>query len=90
MGHYCDVDFKYSERGKKPMKQRNINLDKIDKTEVMTMQATKTYYKVIVLRIDAFESEIVDERHFPNVTEAMSFCDNINNTSDYTTFTVRM
>ena len=54
------------------------------------MQATKTYYKVIVLRIDAFESEIVDERHFPNVTEAMSFCDNINNTSDYTTFTVRM
>ncbi len=52
--------------------------------------ATKTYYKVIVLKIDAFESEIVDERHFPNVTEAMSFCDNINNRTNYTTFTVRM
>ena len=52
--------------------------------------ATKTYYKVIVLRIDAFESEIVDERHFPNVAEAMAFCDNINNSTNYTTFTVRM
>jgi len=62
----------------------------IDETEVITMQATKTYYKVIVLRIDAFESEIVDERHFPNVMEAMSFCDNVNNTTNYTTFTVRM
>ncbi len=72
------------------MKQGNKNSEKVDKTEVITMQATKTYYKVIVLRIDAFESEIVDERHFPNVMEAMSFCDNINNTSDYTTFTVRM
>ncbi len=54
------------------------------------MKATKAYYKVIVLRIDAFESEIVDERHFPDVTEAMKFCDNINSSTDYTTFAVKM
>ena len=90
MGQYFAVRYKYRERGNKLMKQIIKNSERIDKTEVITMQATKTYYKVIVLRIDAFESEIVDERHFPNVTEAMSFCDNVNNTSDYTTFTVRM
>ena len=58
--------------------------------EELRLMATKTYYKVIVLKIDAFESEIVDERHFPNVTEAMTFCDNISNSTNYTTFTVRM
>ncbi len=58
--------------------------------EGLRLMATKTYYKVIVLKIDAFESEIVDERHFPNVTEAMTFCDNISNSTNYTTFTVRM
>lgn len=66
------------------------NYGKTDEREVKTMQATKTYYKVIVLRIDAFESEIVDERHFPDVTEAMNFCDNVNNSTNYTTFTVKM
>ncbi|MCR5649672.1 MAG: hypothetical protein K6F86_00650 [Lachnospiraceae bacterium] len=52
--------------------------------------AVKTFYKVIVLRIDVFESEIVDERHFPDAAEAMKFCDNINNTTEYTTFAVKM
>ena len=53
------------------------------------MPVTKTYYKVIVIRIDTFESEIVDERHFPDVTEAMRFCDGITDT-ELSTFVVRM
>ncbi len=58
-------------------------------TEVVEMFATKTYYKVIVLRIDTFESEIVDERHFPDVTEAMRFCDSVKD-MELSTFVVRM
>lgn len=53
------------------------------------MPAIKTYYKVIVLRIDTFESEIVDESHFGDVTEAMIFCDSIKDT-ELSTFVVRM
>ena len=53
------------------------------------MLTTKTYYKVIVLRIDTFESEIVDERHFPDVTEAMRFCDGVKD-MELSTFVVRM
>ena len=49
----------------------------------------KTYYKVIVLKIDTFESEIVDERHFSDVTEAMRFCDDITDT-ELTTFVVKI
>ena len=59
------------------------------RTEVDEMPVTKTYYKVIVIRIDTFESEIVDERHFPDVTEAMRFCDGITDT-ELSTFVVRM
>ena len=64
--------------------------NKKERAEVIRVQATKTYYKVIVLRIDAFESEIIDERHFPDIAEAMRFCDNINNSTEYTTFAVKM
>lgn len=71
-------------------KRRNQKGRMMYGTEVMNMQATKTYYKVIVLKIDVFESEIVDERHFPTVTEAMSFCDNVNSSTEYTTLAVKM
>ena len=64
--------------------------NKKERAEVIRVQATKTYYKVIVLRIDAFESEIIDERHFPDIAEAMRFCDNINNSTEYMTFAVKM
>ena len=57
--------------------------------EVLEMLGTKTYYKVIVIRIDTFESEIVDERHFPDVMEVMRFCDGIKDT-ELSTFVVRM
>ena len=53
------------------------------------MPATKTYYKVIVIKIDTFESEIVDERHFPDLTEAMRFCEGIKD-AELSTFVVRM
>lgn len=32
-----------------------------------------TFYKVIVLSIDVFESQIVDERHFGDATAANTF-----------------
>ena len=48
------------------------------------------FYKVSVLLIDVFESKIVDERHFSTVDEAMVFCDNIMNNTEYTTVTVKM
>ena len=54
------------------------------------MEVTKTYYKVIVLKIDAFESVIVDERHFATVADAMLFCDDIMNNTGYTTLAVKM
>ncbi len=50
----------------------------------------KTYYKVIVLKIDTFESEIVDERHFGNVEEAAKFCDKIISSTEYSAFMVQM
>ena len=50
----------------------------------------KTYYKVIVLKIDTFESEIVDERHFGNIEEAVQYCDRIINSTEYSTFMVQM
>lgn len=48
------------------------------------------FYKVLVLDIDVFESVIVDERHFSTVNEAMIFCDDIMNHTEYTTITVKM
>lgn len=35
----------------------------------------KTYYKVIVIKCDDFESEIVDERNFKDHPEASAFAD---------------
>ena len=58
-------------------------------TEVFEMPGINSYYKVIVIRIDTFESEIVDERHFPDVTEAMRFCDSVKD-MELSTFVVRM
>ena len=33
------------------------------------------FYKVVVLKIDVFESVIVDERHFANAPEALVYAD---------------
>ena len=33
------------------------------------------FYKVVVLKIDVFESVIVDERHFANAPEALAYAD---------------
>lgn len=32
-----------------------------------------TFYKVIVIKVDVFESSIVDERHFTNSNEAHTY-----------------
>lgn len=42
-----------------------------------------TFYKVIVLDIDIFDSSIVEERHFGSKAEAHNFKEYINNTTDY-------
>ena len=34
-----------------------------------------TFYTVVVLKIDVFESIIIDERHFANVPEALAYAD---------------
>lgn len=36
------------------------------------------FYKVVVLKVDVFESVIVDERHFSNAPEALSYADTMN------------
>ena len=42
------------------------------------MQMTyKAFYKVIVLKVDIFESNIVDERHFPTNNEANLYAENM-------------
>lgn len=33
------------------------------------------FYKVVVLKVDVFESAIVDERHFGSSSEAHAFAD---------------
>ena len=33
------------------------------------------FYTVIVLKIDVFESIIIDERHFANAPEALAYAD---------------
>ena len=33
------------------------------------------FYTVVVLKIDVFESVIVDERHFANTNEALAYAD---------------
>lgn len=58
--------------------------------EEWEMKETKSFYKVIVLKIDVFESVIVDERHFPDMREAAVFMDNIMSTTGFTAFAVKM
>ena len=50
----------------------------------------KSFYKVIVMKVDIFESEIVEERHFGTCEDAARFCDNVMSTSDYMTVMVRL
>jgi len=64
---------------------RNTNPD--SEVKVMSLSG---FYKVLVLDIDVFESVIVDERHFSTVDEAMVFCYDIMNHTEYTTVTVKM
>lgn len=37
------------------------------------MPTTITYYKVVVLDVDYYETRITDERHFANEAEAQNF-----------------
>ena len=37
------------------------------------------FYKVLVLKIDVFESTIVDERHFSSSSEALVYADSMIN-----------
>ena len=46
------------------------------------------FYKVIVVRVDIFDSEIVDERHFTYGAEAMKFCNDAKGKLGPFTFTV--
>ena len=50
----------------------------------------KSFYKVIVMKVDIFESEIVDEKHFSTCEDAARFCDHVMSTSDWMTFMVKM
>ena len=38
------------------------------------------FYTVVVLKIDVFESVIVDERHFSNTSEALAYADTMKET----------
>ena len=49
-----------------------------------------SFYKVIVMKVGIFESEIVDERHFNTSIEASKFCDKVLNTSDNMAVMVKM
>ena len=48
-----------------------------------------SFYKVIVLKIDLFESSIIDERHFSNNNSAIAYSKNMIN-AGYTTMIVHM
>ncbi len=56
----------------------------------MTAVSLNSFYKVIVLNIDIFESEIVDEKHFQNSQEARQYCDNIRKNTGNMAFVVKM
>ncbi len=56
----------------------------------MEYMATKSFYKVIVVRVDVFESEIWDERHFSERREAMKYCDEMRNTPGMSAIVVEM
>ncbi len=50
----------------------------------------KSFFKVIVVRVDVFESEIWDERHFSDRGEAVKFCDEMRNTPGMSAIVVEM
>ena len=52
--------------------------------------ATKSFFKVIVVKVDVFESEIWDERHFSERREAIRFCDEMRNTPGMSAIVVEM
>ena len=56
----------------------------------MNKMAIKRFFKVIVVRVDVFESEIWDERHFSEQMEAMKFCDEMRNTPGMSAIVVEM
>lgn len=39
----------------------------------LNIQATVTFYKVIVISVGLYESEIVNERHFANLNSAAAY-----------------
>ena len=47
------------------------------------------FYTVIVLKIDVFESAIVDERHFGNAPEALAYADTMKE-ADYIPVVAKM
>lgn len=65
---------------------------KIEAKAEMEMEnmATKSYFKVIVVKVDVFESEIWDERHFSERGDAMRFCDEMRNTPGMSAIVVEM
>ena len=56
----------------------------------MINMATRNYFKVIVVKVDVFESEIWDERHFSERSEALKFCDEMRNTPGMSAIVVEM
>ena len=49
-----------------------------------------SFYKVIVMKVGVFESEIVDERNFGSEREAMLFREQVEHSSDRVAFMVAM
>lgn len=48
------------------------------------------YYKVVVLKVDIFESQIIDEKHFGTKAEALKFKSRIDNSTDFIGVVVQM
>ena len=44
---------------------------------IMMIVAVKTFYKVITINIDVFESHIIDERHFASREEAEAYKESV-------------
>lgn len=43
----------------------------------VNIQATRTFYKVIVISVGLYESEIVNERHFANRDSAVAYTETL-------------
>lgn len=43
----------------------------------VNIQATKTFYKVIVISVGLYESEIVNERHFADRSSAAAYAQSL-------------